>query len=147
MTSEEYAEIASLHPGDGDKLARLFQTSRREHLNLMKRDYSPTEMEFFKKNRFEMHNQILNRWVIHHHNFVLGPISEYVSGKPINEINAQYGPLNVVIMAKLLDWSGGISYANYFRVWYLFWIGYFALFVMCSFLFFGTCFMSLSSAY
>ena len=33
MTSEEYAEIASLHPGDGDKLARLFQTSRREHLN------------------------------------------------------------------------------------------------------------------
>ncbi|WP_447984327.1 hypothetical protein [Nitrospira sp. Nam74] len=142
MTSEEYSQLASIYPNtqDGHKIAQLFQTSRKEHRALMKREYTPTEMEFFGKNRFEMHNQILNRWVIHHHNFVLGPISEYAKGKPLNDINAQYGSLNVVIMANLLKWAGGISYANYFLVWYCFWLIYFALFVGCAVLLFRNVF-------
>lgn len=138
MTFDEYKELVSLYPKDeyGDKIAQLRQTSGMEHRRLMKRRYTSTEMEFFRKNQLEMHNQILNRWVIHHHNFVLGPISEYAKGRSLKDINAQYGPLNVVVMATLLQWAGGISYANYFPIWYSFWLIYFALFVGCSLLIF-----------
>lgn len=138
MTSDEYSELDSIYsdPEYRREIAQLFERSRREHRDLMRKNYTPTEMEFFKKNRFEMHNQILNRWVIHHHNFVLGPINEYARGKPLKDINAQYGPLNVVIMANILQWTGGISYANYFHVWYWFWLIYFFLFVVCAVLIF-----------
>jgi hypothetical protein len=132
MTSEEYNELDSIYLGaEHRELVHLLQSSRSVHRALMRKDYTSTEMEFFKKNRFEMHNQILNRWVIHHHNFVLGPINEYVRGKPLKDINAQYGPLNVVIMANILEWTGGISYENYFQVWYWVWLIYFSLFVLC----------------
>ncbi len=133
MVSEEYTDLDAIYsnPEYRQNISQLLQTSKNQHRALMKRSYTPTEMEFFKKNRFEMHNQILNRWVIHHHNFVLGPINEYVRGKPLKDINAQYGPLNVVIMANILKWTGGISYENYFQVWYWFWLIYFSLFVVC----------------
>jgi len=133
MAFEEYIELDAIYssPEYRRNISQLLQTSKNEHRALRKRIYTPTEMEFFNKNRFEMHNQILNRWVIHHHNFVLGPINEYALGKPLKDINAQYGPLNVVIMANILKWTGGISYTNYFQVWYLFWLIYFSLFVVC----------------
>ena len=138
MTFGEYRELVSLYPKDeyASKIAQLRQTSRTEHRRLMARSYTSQEKEFLEKNQFEMHNQIFNRWVIHHHNFVLGPISEYAKGRPLKDINAQYGPLNVVVMVTLLQWAGGISYANYFPIWYSFWLIYFALFVGCSLLIF-----------
>jgi hypothetical protein len=138
MTLGEYRELASIFPRDeyGDKITQLRQTSRIEYRRLRARIYTSEEKEFLAKNQFEMHNQILNRWVIHHHNFVLGPISEYAKGRPLKDINAQYGSLNVVVMATLLQWAGGISYANYFPIWYSFWLIYFALFVGCSLLIF-----------
>lgn len=138
MTFGEYKELVSLYSIDeyGDKIAQLRQTSRMKHRRLMTRRYTSQEKDFLAKNQLEMHNQILNRWVLHHHNFVLGPINEYVKGKPLKDINAQYGPLNVVVMATLLQWAGGISYANYFPIWYSFWLIYFALFIGCSLLIF-----------
>lgn len=138
MTFGEYRELASLYPKYeyGDKIAQLRRTSRMEHRRLMTRSYSSEEKSFLAKNQFELHNQIFNRWVIHHHNFVLGPINEYVKGRPLKDINAQYGPLNVVMMANLLQWVGGISYANYFPIWYSFWLIYFAVFVGCALLIF-----------
>ncbi len=138
MTFDEYRELVFLYSKDeyGDKIAQLRQTSGMEHRRLMTRSYTSQEKEFLTKNQFEMHNQIFNRWVIHHHNFVLGAINEYAKGKPLKDINAQYGPLNVVVMATLLQWAGGISYANYFPIWYSFWLIYFALFVGCSLLIF-----------
>jgi len=98
--------------------------------------YTAEEQEFLMKNRFELHWQILNRWVLHHHNFVLGPINEYALGKPLREINAQYGLYNVVMMTWLLERTGGISYQNYFQKWYAWWLVYFALFVALAFLLF-----------
>ena len=93
-------------------------------------------MEFLRKNRFEMLWQILNRWVIHHHNFVLGPINEYALGKPLRDINVQYGALNVVLMKYLLEKTGGITYQNYFQKWYAFWPVYYALFIALAMLIF-----------
>jgi hypothetical protein len=92
--------------------------------------YTAAEEEFLAKNYLELRWQILNRWVLHHHNFVLGPINEYALGKPLQEINAQYGVFNVVLMRWLLEKTGGISYQNYFQKWYAWWLVYYALFVM-----------------
>jgi hypothetical protein len=92
------------------------------------------EQDFLRKNQFELHWQILNRWVLHHHNFVLGPINEYALGKPLEEINAQYGLFNVVMMKWLLEKTGGISYQNYFRKWYAWWLVYYVLFVALAYL-------------
>ena len=86
--------------------------------------------QFLKKNTFEIHWQILNRWVIHHHNFILGPINEYSFGKRINDIYIQYGWLNIMLTKKILDWTGGINYQNYFKVWYSYYYLYYAIFLL-----------------
>lgn len=138
MTSDEYLSLSFIYPAVDlkENLETLYRASAREYERLRNKTSTAEEKEFFKKNKFEIQNQILNRWVIHHHNFVLGPINEYSKGKSLDHINAQYGLLNVVIMANLLEWAGGVSYNNYFRIWYSFWLIYFALFVGCCLLIF-----------
>ena len=130
MSIEELGELSAIlsteHKADLDS---LYSKSNEQYDNLDNRIYTADELEFLVKNRLEMRWQILNRWIIHHHNFVLGPINEYALGKPLKDINAQYGSFNIVLMKYLLEKMGGISYQNYFEKWYLFWPFYYALFI------------------
>lgn len=87
------------------------------------------ENEFLDKNKFELHWQILNRWMFHHHNFVLGPINQYSLGKDIHTIFMQYGWLNIVVMKNIMENFGGISFQNYFKIWYSFYYIYYAIFI------------------
>jgi hypothetical protein len=138
MTTDERAELSAIV--DHSYVAgimSLYHQSRDRSERLRNRTYTAEELEFLSKNRLEMRWQILNRWVIHHHNYVLGPINEYALGKPLQDINMQYGVFNVVVMKYLLEKTGGISYQNYFQKWYVFWPLYFALFVAVVFLVFG----------
>ena len=114
----------------------FLRKSRYLSLDLLPRAATAEELDFLRKNELELHWQILNRWVLHHHNFVLGPINEYALGKPLAEINAQYGLLNVVMMKWLLEKTGGISYQNYFQKWFAWWLVYYALFVALAYLLF-----------
>jgi len=91
---------------------------------------SQKSLEFYKKNWLEIHWQILNRWVIHHHNFVLGPINEYNLGKDPKNIYMQYGFFNVNVMEKLLKAFGGISYQSYFKIWFMFYYLYYLIFLV-----------------
>ena len=93
----------------------------------LKRGYSLEEIEFIDYNKFALEFQLNGIWVLHHHNFVLGPINEYALGKPQQEIFPQYGWLNMVITSHLLEWMGGITYEKYFRVWYSYYVVYFVL--------------------
>jgi|GEM_PF-6086282 len=144
MTVDEHMLLSYIYREDEyrDQVSWLYDASSAAQ-RLWDRTPSPEEWEFLEKNKFEILHQILNRWVIHHHNFVLGPINEYVKGKPLKEINAQYGPLNVVLMANLLESLGGITYDRYFRVWYSFWLVYFAVFVLCALLLLGDVFYTM----
>jgi hypothetical protein len=138
MTADERAELSAIV--DHSYVAgimSLYHQSRERSERLRNRTYTAEELEFLSKNRLEMRWQILNRWVIHHHNYVLGPINEYALGKPLQDINVQYGVFNVVVMKYLLEKTGGISYQNYFQKWYVFWPLYYALFVAVAFLVFG----------
>jgi len=138
MTVDERAELTAIvdHPYVAGIMS-LYHQSRDRLERLRDRTYTAEELEFLSKNRLEMRWQILNRWVIHHHNYVLGPINEYALGKPLQDINMQYGVFNIVMMKYLLEKTGGISYQNYFQKWYVFWPVYYALFVAVAFLVFG----------
>ncbi len=138
MELAEYGELLALFPDASSRAAvsRLYFSSRERSTALARRDYSEEERQFLRKNRLELHWKILNRWVIHHCNFVLGPINEYALGKPISKINMQYGLFNVLLMKFLLDRTGGLSYANYFRVWFSFWPLYYAFFLLGIYLIF-----------
>jgi hypothetical protein len=92
-----------------------------------KRVFSAEEVDFIDDNRFALEFQIRGIWVLHHHNFVLGPINEYALGKPQRDIFPQYGWLNMVGTSQVLEWLGGITYDRYFKVWYSYYIIYFAL--------------------
>ena len=137
MTADERSELSAIvgHEHSADILS-LYYESKDQSERLRKRIYSAEELQFLSKNRLEMRWQILNRWVIHHHNFVLGPINEYALGKPLNDINMQYGAFNVVLMKYLLEKTGGVSYQNYFQKWYMVWPLYYALFVTLAFVVF-----------
>jgi hypothetical protein len=137
MTPEELLELkAILGKKQEARLGALYYSSRELYAQLKDRMYTSEELEFLRKNRLEMLWQILNRWVIHHHNFVLGPINEYALGKSLNDINIQYGALNVVLMKYLLEKTGGITFHNYFQKWYAFWLIYYFLFTLLAMLLF-----------
>ena len=137
MTSDERKELYAIVDNEhSTKIIALYYRSREHNEWLKNRVFTSEELEFLRKNRLEMHWQILNRWVIHHHNFVLGPISEYALGKPLQDINVQYGSFNVVLMRYFLEKTGGITFQNYLQKWYTFWPLYYILFVALAFLVF-----------
>ncbi len=130
MTREEAEILNRISPDEEKRFSvdRFYALNVINENRLSKRPYSPQEKEFIQKNQFILHWQILNRYVIHHHNHILGPINEYSLGKKLSEIYSQYGTANTVIMKSLLDLSGGINYQNYFRVFYSFYYLYYLLF-------------------
>ncbi|WP_447984328.1 hypothetical protein [Nitrospira sp. Nam74] len=135
MSADERSELSAMVPHEqSGKIISLYYSSRDQSERLANRLYSAEELDFLAKNRLELHWQILNRWVIHHHNFVLGPINEYSLGKPLKDINIQYGILSIVLMKHVLETTGGISYENYFQKWYAFWPLYYILFIGLAFL-------------
>ena len=93
------------------------------------RIYTPEELDFIVDNKFALEFQLNGIWVLHHHNFVLGPINEYALGKPQQEIFPQYGWLNMAVTSKMMEWMGGVTYDRYFKVWYSYFIIYFILLI------------------
>ncbi|MBA3754079.1 MAG: hypothetical protein H0X01_08090 [Nitrospira sp.] len=137
MTADERTELSAIVDHEHSaRIISLYYKSREQDAQLNNRIYTSEELQFLWKNHLEMHWQILSRWVIHHHNFVLGPINEYALGKPLKDINIQYGVFNIVLMKYLLEKTGGISYQNYFHKWFTVWPLYYILFVALAFLVF-----------
>ncbi len=136
MTIDDKNELFKIAKDDSVKLFinDIYTFNQENNKKLKSRKYSDEEKAFLKKNKFELYCQILNRWVIHHHNFILGPINEYSLGKNIKDIYMQYGWLNVVALAKLLERLGGITYQGYFKVWFSFYYLYYGLFLLLLFL-------------
>ncbi len=137
----EYAEKLKLEQIYDDKatiikINDLYSSNQILQKQIKKRIFTTEEKLFWDKNSFEFRWQILNRWVIHHHNHIMGPINELYLGKNVNKIFMQYGWLNTVVIKDLMLVCGGISYQNYFKLYYLFYYIYFILFVFLLFLIF-----------
>jgi hypothetical protein len=128
MTQSERAELKGIVPEPEQQLVdQLYYSSNSASKSLAKRQYTSEEKSFLSKNLFEIHWQILNRWVLHEHSFLLGPINEYALGRNLQDINIQYGWLNMVVLKNLLQHFGGINYQNYFKLLYSFYYLYYFL--------------------
>jgi len=119
-----------------DNLKKEFNLNLYNGNYLDNKKYDKNIKNFLDKNKFLLHWQTLNRFVIHHHNHILGPINELALGKNIKYIYAQYGSIPILVLKQLLEWTGGINYQNYFRVYYSFYYLYYALFALIVYLIF-----------
>ncbi len=138
MHQNERAELHALARSKTQRTSidKVFLTSNQEQKELEIRKYSEEEKDFYHKNKFELYCQILSTWVIHHHNFILGPVNEYALGKKLNDIYMQYGWLNVVAIKIFLDKFWSITYQNYIKVLFSFYYIYYALFLVLLFILF-----------
>ncbi|MGE3757492.1 MAG: hypothetical protein AB7H97_07040 [Pseudobdellovibrionaceae bacterium] len=107
-------------PEDHARLEELWNLNKQPS-----RIYTSEELEFVEKNWLELRWQVLNRWAIHHQNFVFGPINEYRLGKHPSQINFQYGFLNTLSVYGITRILGGFSIDSYFRAITLFYPLYF----------------------
>lgn len=94
------------------------------------------ERQFMELNKFEYHWKVLNRYFIHHQNFVLGPINAIYLGQNIHKIFAQYGYLNSLALKTLLEHFGGINYQTYTKVTFSFYYVYYGLLLFLLFIVF-----------
>lgn len=118
------------------QIAEIYYQHQARQRAFAKKIYSEDEKEFIKKNKLEVVRQVENRWVLHHHNFLLAPITQFASGRPLDDIYMQYGLLNMLGMSALLHGMGGINLQNYFHAWYSFYPLYFILYVALTFVLF-----------
>lgn len=104
------------------------QQNRQRALDELNLDSNDTKL-FLKANEFEVHWQILSRFMIHHNSFVFIPVGELHDGKDINSINAQYGLGNIILFDYILSKLDKISFDNILRINYLAYFLYFAFFI------------------
>lgn len=74
--------------------------------------------------QFEFTWKILNRWFLHHHNFIYSVINEFRLGRPIQEIFSQYGLFPIVILSPLMEATRLTGFDGYIRILFLFYVLY-----------------------
>lgn len=92
------------------------------------------ESEFLKKNHFELHWQILSRFMFHHNSFIYVPIHELEMSKDMETINAQYGLGSAWIFSKFFAITDGISIEIWFQLLYGAYYVYFLFFIAVTYL-------------
>lgn len=74
--------------------------------------------------QFEFTWKILNRWILHHHNFVYSVINEFRLGRPVQEIFSQYGLFPIVVLSPLMEATHLNGFDGYIRILFLFYVLY-----------------------
>lgn len=92
--------------------------------------YSDEVSDFLKINKYEIHQQVLSRFMIHHHNFMISPINEINLNRNYKEVNAQYGLGGAIIINKILSSFFGFSLQSWLKLCYVFYLLYFIIFVL-----------------
>lgn len=131
---QELVALGAVQPSEYLLLQRL--ASERDAMELVRwldaiqgqqRDsYTNTDKQFLYSNAEEVRVQAESRYLFHHHNFLLGAISELELGRPAREVNAQYGIYMVAGLRKVMDWLGGVSWQLYQKMMFCFYYIYLA---------------------
>jgi hypothetical protein len=130
-----------------DDLIEMYGSKELEDLNKLNRNhqryceytkwrYSKEDRRFVKNNAFEIHWQILGRYMFHHHSFITNPVLELELGKPQEKIKAQYGMGNLYVFKYLMDRMGGVSMHNWLKLSAFFYVLYFAIYALVVFILF-----------
>lgn len=94
--------------------------------------YTPEEQRFAQINTYEINNQLIAGHFFHHQNALLGPMNEYVLGKPPQAINFLYGFGNSMVLIKLINFIGGFDFQNYIKALFVFYPLYFCFFIIAA---------------
>ena len=99
-------------------------------IGVKKIKYDDQEKKFIQDNLYEFHWQILDRYMIHHHGFILNPASDMDIGKPYTSLKAQYGIGNILVFTSLMKTIGGISIENWLKLNGLFYVVYYLIYAL-----------------
>ena len=111
------------------ELYHILQQGQYKARELEMLSLSENDKDFLSYNKFEIHWQILSRFMIHHNSFMFIPIADFSQDKNISTINAQYGLGSAWVFHKLLAELDSISLDGWLKLSYLFYYVYFAIFV------------------
>ena len=129
VTPEQWLKLRSLTT-ELETLRRIdawYLSIRQFDQKLQEKIFSRQDKQFQRVNQFSLGFQFSGMGVIHHHNFLLGPLNEYDLGKPREEIYAQYGWMNLWLTRGVMNLFGAIEYQTYFQVWYSYYYVYYLL--------------------
>lgn len=85
---------------------------------------------FMDANQYEIRWQLASRFMIHHNSFMFIPISSLMLHESSVQINAQYGLSNAKLFAYFFNKFGDISFDNWLRVSYSFYLVYFLMLIL-----------------
>lgn len=114
--------LAACAPEERERVNAFFSGLRNKQLTSFSNE---NHRDFYKNNQHELIWKILNRHVIHHHNFVLGPINEIDLGRSLDQINFQYGQYTSVFIHFCLKTLGPISMDGYHQFMHFVFLAYF----------------------
>jgi hypothetical protein len=120
MPDQEAALSAAVPEDERAGIAALALESRRRDALLKGHSYSQEEERFLLENLHQFTSQVLARRIIHHQNFLLGPINELELGRPAERVNSQYGFSMALLLQKILHLLGGVTYQAYMHLTYAF---------------------------
>ena|GEM_PF-4006844 len=133
--SETLAQkILDLKIANQEELDQFLEaSSAREHKKGM--SLTKEEQTFLAAFFPNLVQQVYSRWYIHHHNFVSGPINKVDLGYDWKKVFFQYGVIGGLVQNTFSKWLfGEFSFESYFKVWILFFMAYFGIFIIGVFL-------------
>lgn len=139
-------------PGELRSLHYILSQSEEKSLNHqmlrnISKNHSREEFKFLEKNKMEFFDQSLAGHFFHHQAMIFGTISSYLIGKPRDQMSFIYGWGNTMLLIKLVQLTGRISFRHYTQIMYPFYILYFfSVLIVAAFIFQNIWFVLLSGA-
>lgn len=116
-------------------LTNLYQRSLKLHEQEANRYYSAREVEFIKKNRWELYEQTVLGRFFYHHSYMMAPILATVNGVP--NFLSVYGVGYTKAYAAILKTFDAVNFQSYLRILYGSYLVYYILFVLLAYKIFG----------
>jgi hypothetical protein len=139
LSSLDLEALYRLMEKEDQKSALLNEVAlmQRYFRSVSDRRYTPQELEFISANAKEVHEQVLARYVLHHHAHLLSPMNDLSFSRPIEDIHFLYGFLNAWALERVLSaLCGDISYQSYMQIYYSFYVIYILMFCgVCMYIF------------
>jgi hypothetical protein len=118
---------------DNPDLYKVISEITKRNVSADTSRYSRSIKKFLENNKFELHQQVLSRFMIHHHNFILAPVNELYYGKDVKKIIAQYGLGGALVIGKIMTFFGGITLHGWLKLCYAFYLIYYIVFIFVSY--------------
>lgn len=107
---------ACVPPEQAAALESFISASRTTYLAVDCHRFSTQDRALLSANEFGFGNAILDRYIFHHHNFVLADIQKVALGCPLRKTNLQYGELPVLVFSAILSRCHALTFEAYLHL-------------------------------